>query len=83
MSKMIKCPTCGKQTRPDYCSDECLYRWYERRDIIEKLEAESRQCEVAGLWASGSELRQQLQDLHLGLNAALALIKGENNDGIN
>lgn len=48
----------------------------ERR-IIEALENESRNCEKAGLWANGPELRQQLQDLHLGLNAAIELIKGE------
>ncbi len=46
--------------------------------IIKLLENESRNCEKAGLWANGPELRGQLQELHLGLNAAIALIKGEN-----
>jgi hypothetical protein len=50
----------------------------ERERIIKLLEDESRQCEKAGLWANGTELRGQLQELHLGLNAAIALIKGEN-----
>lgn len=43
--------------------------------IIESLEKEARQCEKAGLWANGTDLRGQLQELHLGLNAAIALIK--------
>ena len=49
----------------------------ERQRIVELLEEESRNCEKAGLWANGPELRQQLQDLHFGLTAAIALIKGE------
>ena len=60
-----------------------LARYYEsgvndeRERIIKLLEGESRSCEQAGLWANGLELRNQLQQLHLGLNAAIALIKGE------
>lgn len=50
----------------------------ERERIIELLENESRNCERAGLWANGQELREQLQELHLGLTAAIALIKAEN-----
>jgi hypothetical protein len=50
----------------------------ERKRIIKLLKDESRQCEKAGLWANGTELRSQLQELHLGLNAAIAIIKGEN-----
>lgn len=49
----------------------------ERERIIKLLEEESRNCEKAGLWANGPELREQLQQAHLGLNAAIALIKGE------
>lgn len=51
----------------------------ERKRIIDLLEQNSRECERAGLWANGPELRGQLQELHVGLNAAIALIKGENN----
>lgn len=50
----------------------------ERERIINLLEQNSRECERAGLWANGPELRGQLQELHVGLNAAIALIKGEN-----
>ena len=50
----------------------------ERKRIIDLLEQNSRECERAGLWANGPELRGQLQELHVGLNAAIALIKGEN-----
>jgi hypothetical protein len=57
---------------------EELGAYRERDRIIKLLEDESRQCEKAGLWANGTELRGQLQELHLGLNAAVALIKGEN-----
>ena len=51
----------------------------ERKRLIDLLEQNSRECERAGLWANGRELRGQLQELHVGLNAAVALIKEENN----
>lgn len=51
---------------------------FKQEQIIKLLEDESRNCEKAGLWANGPELRGQLQELYLGLNAAIALIKGEN-----
>lgn len=50
----------------------------EQKRIIELLKKESDNCAQAGLWANGSELRGQLQQLHLGLTAAIALIKDEN-----
>ena len=46
--------------------------------IIELLEKEARQCEKAGLWANSPDIREQLQELHLGLIAALEVIKGGN-----
>jgi hypothetical protein len=49
----------------------------ERERIIELLEAERRQCEKAGLFANGYEIRQKLQTLFIGLESAIALIKGE------
>ena len=42
--KAINCPICGKLTYPDYCSDECLYRHYERERIIELLNEELTNC---------------------------------------
>jgi len=55
----------------------------ERKRIIKLLKSESDNCAQAGLWANGSELRGQLQQLHLGLKAAISLIKDEANDGTN
>jgi len=49
----------------------------ENERIITLLEDEKRKCELAGLFANGNELRQQLQALFIGLEASLALIKGE------
>lgn len=49
----------------------------ERKDIIEQLKGESQTCERAGLWANGEELRSQLQQMHLGLNAVIRLLEGE------
>jgi len=48
----------------------------ELKDIIALLEGESQTCERAGLWANGEELRSQLQQMHLGLNAVIKLLKG-------
>ena len=53
-------------------------RLLERERIVGLLQEQARECEKAGLWANGLDLRNQLQELHLGLNAAIALIKGEN-----
>ena len=47
----------------------------ERESIVELLEEQSRQCEKAGLYANGEDLRGQLQELHTGLNAAISFIK--------
>lgn len=49
----------------------------ERKEIIEQLKGESQTCEKAGLWANGEELRSQLQQMHLGLNAVIRLLEGE------
>lgn len=54
----------------------------EQERIVELLEAERRKCEQAGLFANGLELREQLQTVFIGLEAAIALIKGEDNPDI-
>jgi len=76
------CPECTNQRNHTRCSCSRCDVQIDEQPIIDRiiklLEDESRQCEKAGLWANGSELRGQLQELHLGLNAAIALIKGEN-----
>jgi len=48
-----------------------------KKNLIEQLEAERRQCEQAALWANGPELREQLQTLWIGIETVLPLIKGE------
>ena len=48
-----------------------------KKNLIERLEAERRQCEQAALWANGPELREQLQTLWIGIETVLPLIKGE------
>lgn len=69
------CNDCGYDLIVDDRDD--AIRQQEQERIIELLEAESRNCEKAGLWANGADIRGQLQELHMGLNAAIALIKGE------
>jgi len=46
METQIKCPICGKLTKPDYCSDECLYSDYERNRIIAIIERAPRKDDV-------------------------------------
>lgn len=60
-----------------FADAEDYWRAKEQDRIIALLETESRNCEKAGLWANGVDLRSQLQELHMGLNAAILLIKGE------
>lgn len=49
-----------------------------KQNLIERLEAERRQCEQAALWANGPELREQLRMLWIGIETVLPIIKGEN-----
>jgi hypothetical protein len=51
---------------------------WKQNQIIQVLEEQVRECEKAGLWANGLDLRSQLQDLHAGLTAAIAFIKEYN-----
>lgn len=49
-----------------------------KANLIERLEAERRQCEKAAIWANGPELREQLQLLWIGIETVIPLIKEEN-----
>jgi hypothetical protein len=49
----------------------------ERERIVSTLEEEKRKCEQAGLFANDPILRDDLQKAFIGLQIALALIKGE------
>ena len=48
-----------------------------KAELIERLEAERRQCEKAAIWANGLELREQLQLLWIGIETIIPIIKEE------
>lgn len=57
-----------------------LAREDERNRILGLLEEEKISCEKAGLWANDPELREKLQQLHIGLELAIKVIKGQIDD---